>query len=285
MPLEQPSSHQILLGMGQMLVEMGEPERNLQRAVGMIRHAAASGCRIVVLPECLDFGWTFPGAQHLAQPIPGLHSEQLCAAAREAGIFVVAGLTESDGGLVYNSAVLISERGQILLKHRKINELDIGREVYHPGRSLAVVETPLGVIGITICADNFPDSLALGHAIARMGAHILLSPCAWAVDANHDNSRTPYGDLWRNSYTKLAGLYEMPVVGVSNVGWLTAGPWKGRKCIGCSLAVGRAGEILSQGPYGEQAEALIPVFLTLRDRPAPGTAFSDWLRGRGREPV
>jgi predicted amidohydrolase len=271
--------------MGQMLVEMGEAERNLQRAAGMIRQAAASGCRILVLPECLDLGWTFPDAARVAQPIPGPHSDQLCAAAREAGIFVVAGLTESDGGRVYNAAVLISEQGQVLLKHRKINELDIGREIYHPGRSLAVAETPLGAIGVTICADNFPDSLALGHAIARMGAHILLSPCAWAVEANHDNTRTPYGDLWRNSYTKLAGLYEMPVVGVSNVGWLTAGPWKGRKCIGCSVAVGPEGEILSQGPYGEQAEALIPVCLTLRDRPAPGTAFADWLRARGREPV
>jgi hypothetical protein len=51
----------------------------------------------------------------------------------------------------------------------------------------------------------------------------------------------------------------MTVVGVSNVGWLRAGPWKGRKCIGCSLAVGPGGRVLAQGPYGEAAEAMIPV--------------------------
>jgi predicted amidohydrolase len=51
----------------------------------------------------------------------------------------------------------------------------------------------------------------------------------------------------------------MAVVGVSNVGRLTDGPWKGRKCIGCSLAVGGDGKVLAQGPYGEAAEDLTVV--------------------------
>ena len=34
-----------------------------------------------------------------------------------------------------------------------------------------------------------------GHALGRMGARLLLSPCAWAVDADHDNAREPYGEL------------------------------------------------------------------------------------------
>jgi hypothetical protein len=51
------------------------------------------------------------------------------------------------------------------------------------------------------------------------------------------------------------------VVGVSNVGWLTAGPWRGRKCIGCSLAVGADGETLVQGSYGVTAEELLVIDL------------------------
>jgi hypothetical protein len=54
------------------------------------------------------------------------------------------------------------------------------------------------------------------------------------------------------------------VIGVSNVGWLTGGPWKGRKCIGCSLAVGPGG-VLARGAYGEAAEQLVPV-----EVPGPG---------------
>jgi hypothetical protein len=48
-------------------------------------------------------------------------------------------------------------------------------------------------------------------------------------------------------------------VGVSNVGYLTAGPWRGRKCIGCSIAMGPGGELLGVAPYGASAEALVVV--------------------------
>ena len=254
------------VGMGQVLVEPGEPDRNMERAVRMIREAASRNCRIVVLPECMDIGWTCPDARHLAEPIPGPRSMQLANAARDAGIYVVAGLVERADGRLYNAAVLISPERGILARHRKINELDIALDLYSTGESLAVTRTPAGLIGVDICADNFPDSLVLGHALARMGAQILLSPSAWAVDAHNDNQRQPYGDLWLRSYTELARLHEITVIGVSNVGWLTDGPWKGRKCIGCSLAVGPEGVVLAQGPYGEDAEALITVPVELRER-------------------
>jgi hypothetical protein len=113
-----------------------------------------------------------------------------------------------------------------------------------------------------------------------MGAQLLLSPCAWAVDADHDNERDPYGQLWLDAYVPLARLYDLTVIGVSNVGWLTGGPWKGRKCIGCSLAVGPGGEVLARGPYGEAAEDLIVVQVAPRPAIGRGTAFSDALQAR-----
>jgi predicted amidohydrolase len=248
-----------LLGMGQMLVECGRPASNLERARGMIRRAAREGCRLVVLPECLDWGWTYPGAREGAQPLPGAHSDSLAAEARVSRVYVAAGLVERAGDRLYNAAVLLSPEGEILLKHRKINELDIARDLYSTGASLAAVETPLGMLGVTICADNFPDSLELAASLARMGCRLLLSPCAWAVDADHDNTRNPYGALWLGSYTTLAARHDVTVVGVSNVGWLTGGPWQGRQCIGCSLAVGPEGRVLARGPYGVDAEDLIVV--------------------------
>ena len=247
------------LGMGQMLVESGQPAANLARAVQMIREAARRDCRIVVLPECLDAGWTSPESRRLAQPIPGPHSEALAEAAREHRVYVAAGLTERWDDRVYNAAVLLSPLGGIVLKHRKINELDIGRQFYATGESLAVARTLLGVIGMNICADNFPESISLGDALGCMGAQLLVSPCAWAVEADHDNEREPYGDLWIASYSELARRHAMTVVGASNVGWLTAGPWKGRKCIGCSLAVGPDARVLARGPYGADASGLVTV--------------------------
>jgi hypothetical protein len=87
--------------------------------------------------------------------------------------------------------------------------------------------------------------------------------------------------LWRDSYTELARLYDVTVIGVSNVGWLTAGPWTGRKCIGCSLAVGPGGAILAEGPYGESAEAVVNVEVRPRPPVARGTDFAAALQTRG----
>jgi predicted amidohydrolase len=240
------------IGMCQMLVECGEPQRNLARAVDYVRRAAEQECQVAVLPECLDLGWTFPGAAEMAEPVPGERSYELAHIAAQTGLWVAAGLTERSGESVYNSAVLIGPDGMIAFKHRKINELEIARGIYTTGDYTGIARTPLGLIGLNICADNFPESVALGESLAIMGARLLLSPCAWAVDADHDNEAKPYGGLWLNSYGILAREHGLTVVGVSSVGPLTAGPWAGRKCIGSSLAMGPSG-VLARGPYDQEA--------------------------------
>ena len=85
------------VGMAQILVEGGQSDANLGRAVRAIGEAAAEGCRLVVLPECLDLGWTDPSARDLARPFPGPHVERLAQAAREHRICAVAGLVERAG--------------------------------------------------------------------------------------------------------------------------------------------------------------------------------------------
>jgi predicted amidohydrolase len=269
------------VGMAQILVEGGQPESNLGRAVRAIGEAAAQGCRLVVLPECLDMGWTDPSARDLARPIPGPHSEAVARAAKQRRIFVAAGLVERAGDRLYNAAVLIDPEGRILLHHRKINELDIALDLYSIGDRLGVVGTELGTLGLSTCADNFSTSLAIGHVLARMGAQLILAPSAWAVETDHDNGREPYGQLWLDSYSELARLYDLTVIGVSNVGRLTAGPWAGRKVIGCSLAVGPGGAVLARGPYGEHAEALVVVDVEPRPPIGRGTRIADALESRG----
>ena len=269
------------LAMGQMLVQGGEIEQNLSRAKQMIMKAAAQDCRILVLPECLDIGWTYPEAKQLAQPIPGKYSDALCEIAREKSIYVVAGLTERSGEKIYNSAIFISPNGELLLKHRKINLLSIEQNLYSTGDSLSVVETLLGVIGVNICADNFENSLVFGHSLARMGARIILSPSAWAIDVERDSEKESCTKNWKESYKTLAKLYDITVVGVSNVGWINAGVWKGKKCIGCSLAIGPGGNILAEGPYGESAESLVVVSIEIIPTNITGTNIAEMLKNRG----
>jgi predicted amidohydrolase len=269
------------VGMAQILVEGGRPIANVRRAAAAIHTAAELDCRLVVLPECLDFGWTDPSARDLAHSIPGMYFDPLAQAAREANIHVAAGLVERHAGRLFNAAVLIGPHGDLLLHHRKINELDIALDLYTVGDRLGVIQTELGMLGLSICADNFSDSLAIAHVLCRMGAQVILSPSAWAVDADHDNEREPYGKLWLDAYTKLTSLYDVTVIGVSNVGPITGGPWRGRKCIGSSLAMGPGGKVLARGPYGETAEAVVCVEVTPRSPIARGTRVAEELRARG----
>jgi predicted amidohydrolase len=132
---------------------------------------------------------------------------------------------------------------------------------------------------LAVCADNFPASLVLAHSLCFMGARMILSPCAWAVKADFNG---PYGAQWKRAYTEIARLYETPTVAVSNVGQIGGGPWEGRLCIGNSLAFSGQGEMLVEGPFGEDAEALIPVELELTAMPARGTLLCDMLRKKGR---
>jgi predicted amidohydrolase len=259
-----PPGRTVRVGMGQILVRTGAVAENLARAREAAARARAERCTVVVLPECLDLGWTHPDAPRLARPIPGPSSAALGEAARTSGVWVVAGLTERDGERTFNTAVLIDDGGRLRLKHRKINELDIAWDIYSRGTGLEVADTPFGRVGIPICADNSTASTELGLALGRMGARLLLSPCAWAVTPDHDNAKEPYGrDLWDVAYRLFADRQRIATVAVSNVGRMEAGPWQGRYCIGSSLAVGPEGTVLARLPYGVEAEAFRAVDVPL----------------------
>jgi predicted amidohydrolase len=188
---------------------------------------------------------------------------------------VVAGLTERWKNAVYNSAVLIDDAGRLRMTYRKINVLEIAQQFYAIGDRLAVERMEWGRVGVNICADNFPNSLDLGASLGRMRTQLLLSPCAWAVDADYDQSAEPYGQLWRRSYAQLAEQFHMAIVGVSSVGLLNDGPWSGRKCIGCSMIFDHRGELVLEGPYDQ--EALLVAEIPLVDNPARGTNISGCL--------
>ena len=102
---------------------------------------------------------------------------------------------------------------------------------------------------------------------------IILSPCAWAVPADHDPAREPYGQLWRDNYGPVAQDFRLWIAGASNVGWITGGPWAGRKCIGCSLLVGPDGQQVLMGPYGVEADVILHADIQLVPRPAQGDGW------------
>ena len=268
------------IGMGQLLVEGGEPDRNLKRAGKMLEDAAEKSCRLVLLPECLDFAWTHPSAKTEAQPIPGPYSDILCKLAKTYNLYLCAGLTERSEDKIYNTAIFISPEGNILLKYRKINVLTVAQDIYSIGETLSVVKTPFGVVGVNICSDNYIDSLDIGHTLARMGAQIILSPSSWTVDYSIVEGDILYGKKWLKPYQTLAVAHDLVVISATAVGIIVGGVYEGKKMVGCSLAVNKDG-IVAEGKYNEFTGQLVIADITIPPPRVLGTAIGESLKMRG----
>lgn len=267
-------THPFRLAVAQMYVEPGNPDKNLDHAESLIGEASGNA-EVILLPEVMDLGWTHPSARQFAGPIPGGKTfKRLSKAAEKYNIFVCAGIVERDGEKIYNAAVIIDNDGRLLLKHRKLNELDIAHDVYDQGDRLGTCKTPWGTLGLMICADATAKDHMLTRSLCYMGADVILSPSSWAVPPDHDNTKEPYGDTWREAYMPVAREFSVWIASASNVGPVTAGPWKNWKCIGCSLIVGPDGKEKLMGPYGENAEKILYYTIDPVTRPARGTGWS-----------
>ena len=256
------------LAMIQMLVEPGKLEANLSRASDRIKQARANNADLVVLPEMMDLGWTHPSAKTLAFEIPdGKTCQALRKMARDEGIYLCAGIAEKDQHRIYNAAVIINPEGEVILKHRKLNELDIAHDIYDQGDRLNVVDTEVGKLGLYICADGLAHQNALTISLGYLGAEIILSPCAWAVPPGFDHNATPYSDLWRAVYRPVCTQFDLWVIAVSSVGKIETGPWKGWDCIGSSLAYAPGGSEVLQAPYGNLADTISYIDVVLQGVP------------------
>jgi predicted amidohydrolase len=268
----------VRVALAQVAVIPGRKAENLARLGEAIAAAAAGGARVVVLPEAADIGWTDPAARELASAVPDGDTATLYReSARRYGLYVCCGLVERAGDRLYNAALLMDPAGEIVVHHRKIHELfEVTGDLYDRGDRLRAVDTPYGRVGVMICADALAPHDAIGRALGQMGCRIVLSPCAWAVPPGYDQAAQPYGSEWLDHYARLAGEFAMAVIGVSNVGPVTAGAWAGWSCIGRSLAMGADGVPLARGPYGVDAEALLFVELPAdpgsATRPGPGAS-------------
>tara|TARA_B100001564_G_C20609609_1_gene656936 strand:+ start:392 stop:1213 length:822 start_codon:yes stop_codon:yes gene_type:complete len=262
----------IKIGLGQLLIEGGEPDRNFSRAKDLIIDAKKNNCSLILLPECLDFGWTHPSGINNSKTIPGEFSNILCDEAKKNEIYICAGLTEKDNvnNKNYNSAILIDKQGNILTKYRKINVLEQAFEFYEVGNKLEVIDTEFGKIGINICSDNYHDSIDIGYVLCRMGAEIILSPSSWTVDYNVTEEMDPYKNKWIDQFLKISKIFEIPVISTTSVGYIVGGPYEGKKMVGCSIATDKNG-LLTQGDFNEFASDLKIVEVEIKNNGIKGT--------------
>lgn len=165
-----------------------DKERNLAKAVDMIRSAKSGGADIAVLPEMFLCPYVSRLFSDYAEEIPnGPAFGALSNAARENRIFLFAGsMPEVNDGHIYNTAAIINEEGALVGIHRKMHLFDIdapGELVFRESESLTagssatVVETPYIRAGVGICYDmRFPE---LSRIMAMRGAGMIVMPAAF----------------------------------------------------------------------------------------------------------
>jgi nitrilase len=146
-------------------------EGSLVRLLAAIDEAASAGVRLIVFPETFlpyypYFSFVEPavlmGRSHLrlyeeAMRLPGPELDRIAAAASRHRLHVLLGINERDGGSLYNTQLLIDDRGEVVLKRRKITPTYHERMVWGQGdgAGLQVVATGLGRVGALACWEHY----------------------------------------------------------------------------------------------------------------------------------
>jgi predicted amidohydrolase len=220
-------------------------EGNFLRIENAVKEAKSLDAQIVCFPETIILGWVNPEAHEKAREIPGEDADRLCQIARVNKIFLCVGLAEKSGENLYDSALLIDDTGEIVLKHRKCNILsNLMDPPYTPGEKVDVVQTKFGKIGLLICADTFTFEPWTNYLekMAELEPDLVLVPYGWAKTAEHWPET---GDELAEVVIQSARGIGAPVIGTNLVGMISNGPWTGWIYGGLSVAADANGEIIT----------------------------------------
>lgn len=142
-----------------------------QKVLDAIEEAGRQGVQLLVFPETFIpnypyfASWQAPatiGEQHLrlyeqSVEVPGPVTRAVGAAAAVAGMVVVLGVNERDGGSLYNAQIVFDADGTLVMKRRKLMPTYHERLIWGwgDGSDLKVVDTAVGRVGPLICWEHY----------------------------------------------------------------------------------------------------------------------------------
>lgn len=164
--------------------------RNEAQADELISRAVADGAEFVALPENADQIAPREDRLFQAEPLSGPLVTGYRDRAEKHGIWLLLGsfAEKAAEARIHNTSVLINPTGDIVAVYRKIHLFDANppdgvkyreSETVAPGRDIVTAQTPLGMLGLSICYDlRFPE---LYRALSAGGASVLTVPSAFTV--------------------------------------------------------------------------------------------------------
>lgn len=181
----------------------------------------------------------------IAETVPGPFTESLSQIAAQHKVHICSGVVEKEGNKLFNTAVLIGPKGQILLKYRKTSLTTVDERSFQPGIGPTVVDTDLGRIGILICKDS--QDLDVVTAIARQNPQLILVPSYGLAKSDYfrkleiDCMVDECIDEWRLRMQALAKVCHAFVLRADHVGLEEE-----QVRVGHSIAVSSGGYVIAE---------------------------------------
>jgi deaminated glutathione amidase len=169
-----------------------EVAANLAQARGLLEQAASRGARLAALPENFSFmGLKDADKRAVAeQDGAGPVQEFLAETARRLHLWIIGGtvpLVAGPDGRVSAASLVYDDDGERVARYDKIHLFDVDipgraesyRESAHvaPGSQAALLDTPVGRVGLSVCYDvRFPE---LYRHLSAGGAQLFAVPSAF----------------------------------------------------------------------------------------------------------
>ncbi len=251
----QAQQRTVRIALAQIFCLDGDRSGNFARIEGAIAEAKEQGAEIVCFPETAILGWVNPDAHERAFPIPGEDSDRLCKLAKVNNIFISIGLAEKEGEKLYDSVILIDNKGNIILKHRKINIVtELMSPPYTLGSDIKIVDTKFGKIGLLICADSFKEEIL--NEMKELKPDLMLIPYGWAAG---EDAWPEHAKALERTVQNTAKTIGCPVIGTDLIGQISHGPWTGLTYGGASVVSDATGNILAVGKDRDREVVIVTV--------------------------
>ena len=252
-------------------------EKNIEKAISMIKQAKKQDTDIVILPEMFNCPYEnekFVEYAEYRENSPTL--ESIAKTAKNENIFILAGsIPEKERNIdknnlkntenIYNTSFLFDNHGKIIGYHRKMHlfDIDLKDKIYFKesdtltsGNNLTVIDTKtkIGKIGIAICYDiRFPE---LSRMMALEGANILIFPGAFNLTTGPAH--------WKLLFRTRALDNQVFTIGVSP----SLDEKANYNAYGHSMIVNPWGKIIAEAGYDEEliiAEINLEEIATIRE--------------------
>ncbi len=246
---------------------MMESLARLERQIEASRRFIGPDCRLVVLPEYFLTG--FPSGEEIGEwtekaalEIDGPEYRRLGEITSRLGIYLSGNAYETDPhfpGLYFQTSFLVDDRGEVILRYRRLNSLfaptphdvwDRYLEVYGLVKVFPVARTPLGNLAAIASEEIlFPE---VARCLAMRGAEVFLHSSSEAYSPN----LTP-----KDVARRARAIENLAYVVSANSGGMTGTAIPASSTDGGSQIVDYLGQVLAETGPGESMSAFAAIDL------------------------